>query len=355
MDNLDNSYIQTINELKQKIKAARIKAALAVNAEMIYLYYDIGKTILERQTKEGWGTKIIDRLSKDLSSSFPEMKGFSPRNLKYMRKFAEFYPDFSIVQEVLAQITWYHNITLLDKIKSQDIALWYVNKTIENGWSRNVLVHQIESNLYKRQQLTEKTTNFANTLPTPQSELAQEILKDPYKLEFLGIGHEAQEKEFEDALMKHLTKFLLELGAGFAFVGRQYHLEVGGQDFYIDLLFYHLKLRCYVVIELKTTDFKPEYTGKLNFYLSVVDDLLRHPDDKPSIGILLCKSKNNVIAEYAVKDISKPMGVSEYKLIETISEELKKSLPTAEELKAELLKEKESIEAYSEIENDELG
>ena len=336
MQNLDKSYIEILDALKQKIKTAQIKATLSVNTEMLLLYWEIGKTILGRQEQEGWGAKIIDNLSHDLSTSFPEMKGFSTRNLKYMRKFAETYPDLAIVQEVLAQITWYHNITLLDKVKKPEERLWYANKTVEHGWSRNVLVIQIETGLYQRQEIADKTSNFKNTLPSPQSDLAHNMLKDPYKLDFLGLGSEAEEKEVEAALVYHMKKFLLELGVGFAFVGQQYHLEIGDQDFYIDLLFYHLKLRCYVVIELKSKDFKPEHAGKLNFYLSAVDDLLRHPDDKPSIGILLCKNKNKVVAEYALKNINRPIGVSEYTLTQAIPEEIKTSLPTIEELEAEL-------------------
>jgi len=336
MQNIDKSYIEILDTLKQKIKTAQLKASLAVNAEMLILYWEIGKTILKKQKQEGWGAKIIDNLSHDLSTNFPEMKGFSTRNLKYMRKFAETYSDFEIVQVPLAQITWYHNITLLDKIKNKEERLWYANKTVEFGWSKNVLVLQIESQLYQRQAIADKTSNFKNTLPIPQSELAHNMLKDPYKFDFLGIGQESQEKEIENALVQHMKKFLLELGVGFAFVGQQYHLEVGEQDFYIDLLFYHLKLRCYVIIELKSKEFKPEYAGKLNFYLSAADDLLRHPDDKPSIGILLCKNKNNVIAEYALKDINKPIGISEYTLTQAIPENLKTNLPTIEELEAEL-------------------
>lgn len=336
MQNLDKSYIEILDALKQKIKAAQIKAALSVNAEMLLLYWEIGKTILERQDQEGWGQNIINRLSDDLKKSFPEMKGFSPRNLGYMKKFSETYPDISILQQAVAKLPWGHNVVLIDKIKNPEERLWYANKTIENGWSRNVLVIQIETGLYQRQAIADKTSNFKNTLPSPQSDLAHNMLKDPYKLDFLGLGSEAEEKEVEAALVYHMKKFLLELGVGFAFVGQQYHLEIGDQDFYIDLLFYHLKLRCYIVIELKSKDFKPEYAGKLNFYLSAVDDLLRHPDDKPSIGILLCKNKNNVVAEYALRNINRPIGVSEYTLTQAIPEEIKTSLPTIEELEAEL-------------------
>lgn len=336
MQNLDKSYIEILDTLKRKIKTAQLKAGLAVNAEMLLLYWDIGRTIIQKQEQEGWGAKIIDNLSHDLSVNFPEMKGFSVRNLKYMRQFAETYPDFQIVQEVLAQITWYHNITLLDKVKISEERLWYANKTVEFGWSRNVLVHQIESQLYHRQEMTEKTSNFKNTLPATQSELAYNMLKDPYKFDFLGIGQEAQEKEIENALVQHMKKFLLELGAGFAFIGQQYHLEVGDDDFYIDLLFYHTKLKCYVVIELKAQKFKPEFAGKLNFYLSAVDDILRDKIDNPTIGILLCKTKNNFTAEYALRDINKPMGIAEYTLTEAIPEDIRTNLPTIEELEAEL-------------------
>ena len=330
-----NTYHETLKNLKEKIKAAQLRATIAVNSELILLYWEIGKTILEKQDAEGWGTKVIEKLSKDLKSDFPEMKGFSVRNLKYMRKFAETYPDFLIVQAPLAQITWYHNITLLDKVKSEEERLWYAQRAIEFGWSRNVMVHQIESGLYHRQAVAEKVTNFQRTLPAPHSELVHNMIKDPYKLDFLGVGSEAQEKEIENALVNHMKKFLLELGVGFAFVGQQYHVEVGTQDFYIDLLFYHLKLRSYVIIELKTVKFQPEFAGKLNFYLSVVDDKLRHPDDKPSIGILLCKGKDNVVAEYALKDVNKPIGVSEYTLTQAIPEDIKTALPSIEELEQE--------------------
>lgn len=338
------NYTQTLTLLKQKIKSAQLKATLAVNAELINLYWEIGKTILEKQDSEGWGQGVINKLSKDLKSSFPEMKGFSPRNLGYMKKFAETYPDFSILQQLVAKLPWGHNVFLMDKTKTEKERLWYAQKAIECGWSRNVMVHQIESGLYNRQAIADKTTNFKTTLPTSQSELVHNMIKDPYKLDFLGVGSEAQEKEIENALVTHMKKFLLELGVGFAFVGQQYHLEVGTQDFYIDLLFYHLKLRCYVVIELKSVKFQPEFAGKLNFYLSVVDDKLRHPDDKPSIGILLCKGKDNVVAEYALKDVNKPIGVSEYTLTQAIPDEIKTDLPTIEELEHELIE--SNVEIY---------
>jgi predicted nuclease of restriction endonuclease-like (RecB) superfamily len=242
-----------------------------------------------------------------------------------MRAFAEAYPDEPIVQQAAAQIPWFHNCTLLDKVKAPTERLWYIQQTIEYGWSRNVLVHHIETKLYQRQ--GQATTNFEQTLPKPQSELAQQLLKDPYNFDFLSLGQAAQERDLERALIDNIRNFLLELGVGFAFVGSQYHLEVGGDDFYIDLLFYHLKLRCYVVIDLKMTAFKPEYSGKMNFYISVVDDMLRHPDDRPTIGIILCRGKNKTVAEYALRDINKPMGVSAYHLNDALPETLQESLP----------------------------
>lgn len=329
-------YITFLEDLKSRVSSSRYKAGLSVNKELISLYHHIGSEILKSQEKYGWGAKIIDHLSKDLRSVFPEIKGFSTRNLKYMRKFAEEYPDSEFVQEVLAQLTWYHNMTLLDKVPDKQNRLFYVKHAIEHGWSRSIMVTQIENALHKRQ--GQAITNFKDKLFAPQSDLAHYTLKDPYIFDFLSIGDEAHEREVEKALIHHMEKFLLELGAGFAFVGRQYHLEVGNQDFYIDLLFYHLKLRCFFVIELKDKDFKPEYAGKMNFYLSAIDDLIKHPSDNPSIGLILCKSKNNVLAEYALRDMTKPIGLAEYKLAEALPENLKVALPTIEELEAELAK-----------------
>ena len=335
---LPKGYAELLGQLKERIRSAQLRASLAANREMILLYWQIGRDILTRQEQEGWGAKVIDRLGADLRRAFPEMTGLSPRNLKYMRAFGEAWPDEAIVQGPLAQITWYHNIALMEKLKSQKERLWYIAKAVENGWSRNVLVHWIESDLYARQ--GKATTNFAKSLPTPQSDLAGELLKDPYKFEFLTLAEDAEERALQKGLLEHIQQFLVELGAGFAFLGQQYRLEVGGEDFFIDLLFYHVKLRCYVVIELKTTAFKPEYAGKMNFYLSAVDDLLRHPDDKPSIGIILCKAKNQVVAEYALRDLAKPVGVSSYitKLVESLPPALRDSLPSPKELEAELKK-----------------
>ncbi len=324
-----------MDSLKRKIREAQLKAVINVNKELIFLYWEIGKSILERQKQEGWGSKVIERLSKDLMNSFPEMKGFSPRNLKYMRRFADDYSDFSIVQVPLAQITWYHNITLLDKVGSLSERIWYAYQTLKNGWSRNVLVHQIESELFER--TGKEINNFEVTLPKPQSDLAKQAVKDPYIFDFLSCGLEMREREIENELTKHITNFLLELGAGFAFVGKQVHLEIGDNDFYIDLLFYHLKLRCYMAIELKAGEFRPEYAGKINFYLSALDKI-KHPDDNASIGLILCKSKNRIIAEYALRDMTKPIGVSEYKIIKSIPDKLKSNLPSIEEIEKELSK-----------------
>jgi predicted nuclease of restriction endonuclease-like (RecB) superfamily len=329
-------YEAFLGELKERVRTAQLRAAVAVNRELVLLYWQIGRDILARQKARGWGAKVIDRLSRDLRREFPGMEGFSPRNLKYMRAFAEAWPEEPIVQQLVAQIPWGHNVRLLDQVKDRSAREWYARQTIENGWSRSVLEHWIESDLHARS--GKASTNFERSLPAARSDLARELLKDPYDFQFLATAREAQEREIERGLVAHIREFLIELGAGFAFVGQQYHLEVGGEDFYIDLLFYHLKLRCYVVVELKTTEFKPEHAGKMNFYLSVVDDLLRHPDDQPSIGIILCKSKNRVIAEYALRDLAKPVGISSYvtRLVESLPASFRGALPSPEELTREL-------------------
>ena len=326
-------YEEFFAALKQRIRSAQVRAALSVNRELVLLYWSIGKDILERQDREGWGAKVIDRLARDLNRDFPDVTGFSARNLKYMRAFAETWPDKEFVQQVVAQLPWGHQLRILDMVKNGAEREWYVSQTIQNGWSRNVLVHQIESGLYQRQGCA--LTNFERTLPAPQSELAQQLLKDPYNFGFLSLGPEMLERDLERGLIEHLRDLILELGKGFAFVGSQYHLEVGGQDYYLDLLFYHLRLRCYVVIDLKIDDFKPEFAGKMNFYLSAVDDLLRHPDDGTSIGIILCKGRHKVIVEYALRDTSKPIGVAQYQLTQALPDQLKKELPTTEEFAKE--------------------
>jgi predicted nuclease of restriction endonuclease-like (RecB) superfamily len=333
------SYQDLLARVKSQIRTAQIRAAVAVNQELVQLYWGIGKEILARQSEEGWGSKVIERLAKDLHVEFPEMRGLSPRNLKYMRAFAGAWP---IVQQPVAQLPWGHNIRLLDLVKNCDERLWYAEQTVANGWSRNVLVMQIESGLYRRQ--GKALTNFEATLPAPQSDLAQQLIKDPYNFDFLTLATEAQERHLEQGLLAHLRQFLIELRVGFAFVGSQVPLEVGGEDFKIDLLFYHLKLRCFVVIDLKMRPFKPEYAGKMNFYLSAVDDLLRQPDDKPSIGLILCKAKNRIIAEYALRNTTAPMGISEFKHLEKLPEQLKGTLPTIEQIEAEFGEPEESSE-----------
>lgn len=327
-------YDEFLNDLKSRIQTAQVRAGLAVNRELILLYWNIGREILSRQAAQGWGAKVITQLAKDLKSAFPEMKGFSRTNLLYMRLFAETYADEQFVQQVAGQIPWFHNCTLLDKVKDPTAREWYIRQTIENGWSRSILTLQIESNLYNRQ--GKAVTNFSKTLPAPQSDLAQNILKDPYNFDFLTLDAEAHERDLERGLIDNIRKFLLELGLGFSFVGSQYHLEVGGQDFYLDLLFYHLRLRAFVVIDLKMTEFKPEYAGKMNFYLSAADDLLKHETDQPSIGLILCRTSGGIVAEYALRDLNKPIGVSGFQITEALPAELKGSLPTVEELESEL-------------------
>ena len=327
-------YAEWLAELKTRVHAAQQRATLAVNRELVLLYWQIGRDVLARQAEQGWGAKVIDRLARDLRAAFPEMKGFSPRNLKYMRAFADAWPDAEFVQAALAQLPWYHQLALLDKLPSAEARRWYAAKAIEHNWSRNVLVMQIETRLLER--TGQAVTNFPATLPAPQSDLAQESIKDPYRFDFLGLTEDAQEREIEHALVRHVTEFLLELGAGFAFVGRQVLLDVGGDEFFIDLLFYHLKLRCYLVIELKGGKFKPEHLGQLGFYLTAVDRQVKSEHDNPTIGLLLCKSKNKVVAEYALGDKSQPMGVAEYKLLESLPLELQTSLPSIEQIEREL-------------------
>ena len=335
-----NEYVNLLQDLKSRVKKAQLKAAISVNTELVLLYWHIGNEILTNQKACGWGAKVINILSRDLSLEFPEMKGFSIRNLKYMRAFADAYPKLPIVQQLAAQIPWFHNCTLLDKVKSEDERLWYLEQTIQNGWSRIVLVHQIELKLYKRQMEKSKTHNFRTTLPAVQSELAHQTLKDPYIFDFLTIGKDAKERDIEKELTKHITRFLLELGSGFSFVGRQVHLKVGKEDYYVDLLFYHLKLRSYIVIELKAGTFRPEHAGKINFYLSAVDDLLRDKKDNPSIGIILCKNKQKITVEYALRNLSRPIGVSQYKFSRSLPQKLKGSLPSIEDFENELSVEK---------------
>ena len=327
-------YADWLAELKGRIHAAQQRASLAVNRELVLLYWQIGRDILARQAGQGWGAKVIDRLAHDLRTAFPDMKGFSPRNLKYMRAFADAWPDEAFVQQAVARLPWGHNLVLLDKLPGPETRKWYAAKATEHNWSRNVLTMQIETRLLERS--GKAATNFELTLPRPQSDLARESLKDPYKLDFLGLTDEAQERAVEGALVTHVTEFLLELGAGFAFVGRQVMLDVAGDEFFIDLLFYHLKLRCYVVIELKGGKFKPEHLGQLGFYLTAVDAQVKHAQDGPTIGLLLCKNKNKVVAEYALRNNTQPMGVAEYQLVDSLPAELQTSLPSIEQIEREL-------------------
>ena len=352
---LPANYPMLLEDIKSRIRSARIKAALSINRELIELYWDIGKCITERQSQEGWGKSVVERLATDLRNEFLQISGFSSRNIWRMRAFylawteevqkltqAVAVLDGENLPPPVAEIPWGHNILLLEKIKHPPERLWYAVNTKEFGWSRAVLTHQVELDLYGRQ--GKAITNFTNTLPAPQSDLANQFLKDPYIFDFLTLDKPFRERELEAGLVGHLERFLLELGAGFAFVGRQVHLDVAEEDFYIDLLFYHLRLRSFVVVDLKIGSFKPEYAGKINFYCNVVDDRMRHESDNPTIGLILCQEKNRVLAEYALRGLDKPIGISEYELTRALPDNLKSILPTIEEIEAELsagLREKE--------------
>jgi len=327
-------YQTLLGDLKERIRSAQARAALAVNRELVLLYWQLGNLIASRQEEYGWGTRVIDRLAADLRQSFPDMKGFSTRNLRYMRAFAATYPDLDFVQQVAAHMPWGHTMRLLDVVKEPSAREWYMRQAVERGWSRDMMARQIESDLYRRQ--GQAQTNFTRTLPATQSDLARQVLKDPYNFDFLTLGDDALERDLERGLLAHIQAFLLELGVGFAFVGSQFRLEVDGQEYFIDLLFYHYRLRAFVVIDLKMFDFQPEYAGKMNFYLSAVDDLLRHPDDQPSIGIILCKSKKKVVAEYALRNVTTPIGISSFQLMEALPTDMRGNLPTIEELEATL-------------------
>jgi predicted nuclease of restriction endonuclease-like (RecB) superfamily len=341
---IDDDYKKWILEIKSKIRSAQMKAALSVNAALIEFYWDLGEMISEKQAESTWGSKLIERVAADLKADFPDMNGLSNSNLKYCKRFFEFYQDKAVQQaagligqqlvDQLKQIPWGHNILIFTKSKDSKEASFYIQQTIENAWGRETLALQIKSQLFERQ--GKSITNFKATLPEPMSDLAQQTLKDPYNFDFVAMTNSMKERDLENQLVTQISKFLLELGKGFAFVGQQYHLEIAENDYYLDLLFYHIRLKCYVVVELKNTKFVPEYTGKMNFYLSAVDTLLKQTDDKPTIGILLCRDKNNLEAEFALRDINKPIGVSEFSFTEILPEELKSSLPTIEELEKEL-------------------
>lgn len=340
---LPGDYADFFKQVKQRVKTERLKAVLSANAAQILMYWDIGHDILQKQKQSGWGAKVIDRLAYDLKEAFPEMNGFSARNLKYMRKFAEEWPECEIVQRTVAQIPWRSNLTLLEKLKEPELRLLYAEQTIANGWSKNILAVQIETKLHKR--IGQTANNFEVTLPPDDSDMANQIFKDPYLFDFLGTAEVRKEAELEKKLIEHLEKFLLELGQGFAFVGRQVHMEVGGDDFYIDLLFYHLKLRCYVVVELKAGKFCPGHVSQLTMYMNIVDDVLRHPDDKPTIGLLLVKENNHTVAKYALAGNTKPIGVAEWEqqITDSLPEDLKPSLPSIEEIEKEMDQEAEEL------------
>ncbi|HEY9597540.1 MAG TPA: PDDEXK nuclease domain-containing protein [Cyanophyceae cyanobacterium] len=316
--------------MKERIRRSQIQAAIAVNQELITLYWYLGREILRKEREQGWGAKVVERLAIDLKREFPQMKGFSARNIRYMKSFADAYPDEAILQRTVAKLPWRHNIALLEKLKLREERIWYAEQAIENGWSRDVLVLQIENQLQSR--LGSATTNFEQFLPKPQSDLANSLLKDPYHLEFLSLSKDAQERDLEKALVTHIRDFLLELGVGFAFVGSQYPIEVDGREYRIDMLFYHLRLRCYVVIELKIGDFQPSFGSQVNFYISAVDDLIRHPDDQPTIGLILCTSKSKTVVEYALRNLSTPIGVATHRL----SKQIEENLPSVEQLEMEL-------------------
>lgn len=330
-------YKDFLIDLKTRIRSAQIKAAHAVNRELIQLYWEIGKSIIERQKSAKWGSGFLEQLAKDLRSELPGMEGFSETNLRRMYRFADRYPDFLISPQAVAELPWGQISLLIDMIKAEVERDWYAAQTLEHGWSRSILSMQIKSGLYERQgRLELKTTNFRDKLPPFQSDMAEQSLKDPYVFDFLTVGKDAHEREIEKELTRHIEKFLLELGTGFAFVGCQIPIKVGDSDFLIDMLFYHLKLRCYIVIELKARKFEPKDAGQLNFYLAAVDAQMRVEGDNPTVGILLCQSKDKIVAEYALKNISSPMGVSEYQLTKMMPKNLKTCLPTIEEIEAEL-------------------
>lgn len=364
----DNNYQNILTSLKEKIRTARLRAVLKVNTELISIYWDVGNTILEQQKNKGWGAKIIDRLASDLRIEFPDMKGFSIRNLKYMRAFADAYPDFIIVQQIAAQtgmpaqnvivqhpaaqIPWTHNQVILDKVKKKEERLFYIRKSIENGWSRHVLSLQIESKLFKRQ--GNAITNFTQTLPAPVSDIAKETFKSPYVFDFISLSEEMKEKDIEKALIQHLKKFMLELGKGFAYVGNQFNIDVAGKDYFLDLLFYNYRLHSFVVFELKVGEFEPEFAGKLNFYINAIDAQIKGKDDNQTIGVLLCKTPNETIVKYSLKGIDTPMGISGYQLAQVLPKALKGEMPGVAELEAELDKEYEELKSPLEKRFDEL-
>jgi predicted nuclease of restriction endonuclease-like (RecB) superfamily len=348
MSSIPTDYPSFIEDLKIRIRAAQIKAVLSANRELVTLYWSIGRDVFNKQKNDGWGSKIVDRLASDLHHEFPEMEGFSRTNIYRMRAFYQAYPEGSpivpqpvghiesSIPEPVLNIPWGHNGIIIERVKDPIQRIWYAQQTIENGWSRTILTLQIENDLFHRQ--GKALTNFSRTLPSPESDVARQALKDPYLFGFLTLAAAARERDLEQGLVDHIQRFLLELGVGFSFVGRQYPLEIEGKEYFLDLLFYHLNLRCYVVIDLKMGEFTPEHAGKMNFYLSAVDDILKRPDDQPTIGLILCRDKNHLTVEYALRDMKKPIGVAEWriKLIQSLPKQFKGNLPTVKELEAEL-------------------
>ena len=333
---MPRDYAAMLNAIKLRVQSERIRIVSTANSSMIMLYWEIGTTILSRQSREGWGAKVIDRLGADLRDAFPEMNGFSTRNLLSMRNFAHAYRDPEIVKQLVSQLPWGHILRLLQLVKNASARLWYARACVREGWGRAMLETQVRARAHLRH--GKAVNNFSATLPATESDMAARAFKDPYLFDFLGTADPRREREVEQALVDHIQRFLLEMGTGFAFVGRQVHLQVEERDYYIDLLFYHLKLRCYVVVELKSGPFEPSFVGQLNLYLSAADDLLRHPDDKPTIGLLLCRSKSQLIVEYALRGFAKPIGVADWEssLVAKLPEEFKGTLPTVDEIEAEL-------------------
>jgi predicted nuclease of restriction endonuclease-like (RecB) superfamily len=330
---LPADYPHWLASLKQRIQAAQQRAVLAVNRELVMLYWHVGHDILQRQQAQGWGARVIDRLAKDLTEAFADMKGFSRRNLLYMRSFAEEWPDAEFVQQAVALLPWGQNLLLLTKLKTREERVWYATQAIEHGWSRTVMWHHISTRLQQRS--GQAVTNFATRLPVPESELAQQTLKDPYLFDFLGVSNEAVERDIEAAMTRHVTRLLMELGEGFAFVGRQVNVAVEGQDFFIDLLFYNYRLYRFMVVELKAGEFKPEHAGQLNFYVTLVDEKIKSAEDKPTLGLLLCKQNHKVVAEYALRGMTQPLGIAEYRL--QLPDDLAQYLPSIAQIEAELL------------------
>jgi predicted nuclease of restriction endonuclease-like (RecB) superfamily len=349
----NRNYVEWIKEIKEKVRRAQLKAVVAVNSAVLEFYWELGADIVEKQKSAKWGSGFLAQISRDLMSEFPDVKGFSEPNLRFIKRWYDFYNNTKMnsvtacdqiaktQEKSLFQIPWGHNRIIVTKCKTIDEAFFYVQKTIENSWSRTVLMHQIESGLFKRE--GKAINNFSKTLPSPSSNLVQEMIKDPYNFDFIALSKSFSEKELEQSLTDQITKFLLELGAGFAYIGKQVPIKVGEREFFIDLLFYHTKLHCYFVVELKTVEFEPEHAGKLNFYIKAVDMLIRKDGDNPTIGILLCRNKDKLVAEYSLSDINKPMGVSEYKLTQQLPESLKKELPSIKEIESKLISKKQNV------------